>query len=60
MAWREAVVKRSFTPKVSKRAVYCFTREFLGSVRMETSWGRLNGVRETVMGIRPRSSGMRP
>ena len=38
----------------------CFTSEFCGSVRMETSWVRERGEREVRIGIRPRSSGIRP
>lgn len=60
MAWRAAVVNLSWIPYVWNSAVNCATRLFLGDVRIETSWERERGLREQRIGMRPRSSGMRP
>jgi len=60
MAWRAPVVNFNWIPYVLNKAVNCFTREFLGEVRMVINWVRLSGDRATVMGIRPKSSGIKP
>jgi hypothetical protein len=55
----ESGVKVSVTPSVERRAVYCRTSAFFGSVRIRTKSSRPSGSSSTRIGKRPCSSGMR-
>jgi len=52
-------VNSSFTPSVSRRAMYWRVREDFGSVRMRTKSSMVRDWSSTRMGKRPWSSGMR-
>jgi len=45
---------------VLNKDVYCFTREFLGSVKMDTNSWSFKACKEARIGIRPSNSGIRP
>ena len=48
------------TSSYSISFLYCFTRAFLGSVRIFTKSSRVRLLREAITGRRPTSSGMMP